>query len=129
MKKGATVVLVISTILVLCGLGLIIGSFLSPSPYGVVRQSAYGFMVNMRFSSSMPMAYAGSASLSLMLMILGCTLVNTGVILLALGLYLQIQLQAEPVARTSGKQENPMKDEAKVPQKEMAEVVDVEEKQ
>ncbi|AEV27880.1 hypothetical protein SpiGrapes_0012 [Sphaerochaeta pleomorpha str. Grapes] len=130
MKKGAIVVLVFSTILVLCGLGLIIGSFLSSSPVGVVHQNAYGFMVNMRFSSPMPMAYAGSASLSLMLMVLGCTLLNTGVILLALGLYLFMHVHAKPEYKVREKRQvSELQPAVNASTEDRGKVVDVEEKQ
>jgi hypothetical protein len=129
MRKNAIVVLVISAILVLCGLGLITGSFLSSSHYGVVRQNANGFMMSMRFSSSMPMAYTGSTSRALMFLILGCTLLNSGVVLLASSFYLFLHAGLKHEKRKEEKPVEPIRSESKATQKEMAEVVDVEEKQ
>jgi hypothetical protein len=125
MKKGSVIVLVFAGILVLCGLGLIVGSMLSPQPGSMVRQSAYGFVVSMRTS---PMLQ-GSQSPLLMFLILGCALLNSGVTLLALGVYLLVKVKPQQTFQRTRKESEMPKAEAAATKKGMDEVVDVEEKQ
>jgi hypothetical protein len=125
MKKGSVIVLVFAGIMVLCGLGLIMGSMLSPPHGPMVRQSAYGFVVSMRTAPMMN----PSQSPSLMFVILGCALLNSGVTLLALGVYLLVKAKPRQSNQNRQKQPEMPTVEATATKKEMDEVVDVEEKQ
>jgi hypothetical protein len=123
MRKGGTTVLVISAIVILCGIGVIVGGFVSVPGYHVVRQGVNGLMVSMRYPSP-----TGS-SLPLMLTILGSSLLVVGVLLLSLGLYLLVQgRKQEPAVRVTEKK-MPRQSAAQKPEPaaKEAEVIDVEE--
>jgi hypothetical protein len=125
MKKGSVLVLVIAGIMVLCGLILIVGGMLPPQHGPVARQSAYGFVVSMRTSSMIQT----TQSPSLMFLILGCTLLNSGVTLLVLGVYLLVKVKPRQTSQATQKKSETPKAEATATKKELDDVVDVEEKQ
>jgi hypothetical protein len=64
-----------------------------------------------------------------MFLILGCALLNSGVTLLALGVYLLVKVKPRQINQRVQEKSETSKAEATATKKEMAEVVDVEEKQ
>ncbi|WP_320130299.1 hypothetical protein [uncultured Sphaerochaeta sp.] len=117
MKKGAIVALVFSGILILCSIGLIIGSFYTFQPQASFHQFANGYM----FSMGSPYAMGMNSHYDLMLLLLGCTFLNTGVILLALATYLLVKdgkKQAPRVIVEPDKPRETVKVEVAQPKKE-----------